>query len=288
MDTITQIALGAAVGEATIGRRVGNRALLWGGLCGLLPDLDVLIPYGDAVKNFTFHRGFSHSIFVLTVMTPFFVWVILKVHPQTYKLRNRWALLVFLAFMTHIFLDCMTVYGTQIFWPLPTPPVMWSTIFIIDPLYSIPLLTGITAALVMSRKDTLGHAVNTVCLTLSTLYLAFTVGAKLYVDHTVRQSLANQGATYEKFLTVPTPFNTLLWRVLVMDDRGYYEGFYSLLDKSDTISFDHYPSKKSLLNGIAGHWPVQRLKWFTHGFYTIHKSGRAIVFTDLRMGLEPY
>jgi len=60
MDTVTQIALGAAVGEATLGRKVGKRAMLWGGICGLFPDLDVLIPLGDAVKDFTYHRSASH------------------------------------------------------------------------------------------------------------------------------------------------------------------------------------------------------------------------------------
>jgi inner membrane protein len=44
MDTVTQIGLGAAVGEAVLGRQLGRRALLWGGICGLLPDLDVLVP----------------------------------------------------------------------------------------------------------------------------------------------------------------------------------------------------------------------------------------------------
>jgi len=152
MDSVTQILLGAAVGEAVLGRRVGRRALLWGGLCGLLPDLDVLIPYADAVKSFTFHRGFSHSIFVLTALTPIFVWLILKFHPTTRAYRWGWFKLVFLAFVTHILLDGLTVYGTQILWPLPTPPVMWSAIFIIDPAYSIPLLVGVVAAVVMSRK----------------------------------------------------------------------------------------------------------------------------------------
>lgn len=288
MDTITQIALGAAVGEAVLGRRIGNRALIWGGLCGLLPDLDVLIPYGDAVKNFTYHRGFSHSALVLTALTPVFVWLILKVHPETYKARTQWAWLVFLAFMTHIVLDCLTVYGTQILWPLPTPPVMWSTIFIIDPAYSLPLIIGVVAAMVMSRKTSRGHAVNTVCLTLGTLYLAWSVGAKVYVDRTVRQSLAQQGITHTKFLTVPTPFNTLLWRVLVMDDQGYREGFYSLMDENRTISFTRHENKEGLLNSLAGHWPVQRLKWFTHGYYAVRLVDKAIVLTDLRMGLEPY
>ncbi len=276
------------MGEAVLGRRIGNRAILWGGLCGLFPDLDVLIPFGDAVKNFTYHRGFSHSVFVLSALTPLVVWLILKRHPGTREHRNRWFVLAFLAFITHILLDCLTVYGTQILWPLPTPPVMWSTIFIIDPLYSIPLIAGVVAALTMSRKAVRGHSFNTVCLTLSTLYLVWSIGAKLYIDQDVRRSLSQQSIAYRNFLTVPAPFNTLLWRVLVMDDHGYHEGFRSLLDNTSEIRFKHYPSDETLLDGLGEHWPVSRLQWFTHGFYSVQKRQHAIVITDLRMGLEPY
>lgn len=288
MDSITQIALGASVGEAVLGKQIGGRAIMWGGVFGLLPDLDILIPFGDAVRDFTYHRGFSHSLFVLTALTPFFVWMVQKVHPTTVRYRNRWFALVFLALITHIFLDCLTVYGTQILWPLPTPPVMWSTIFIIDPVYSIPLIGGVLAALVLSRKRLRGHTVNAVCLALTTLYLAWSVGAKLHVNHVVRQSLTTQAIAYERFLTVPGPFNTVLWRVVVMDGDGYYEGFYSLFDESDTIRFTHYPSKRRLLDKLAGHWPVKRLQWFTHGFYAVRQLERSIVISDLRMGLEPY
>lgn len=288
MDSITQIALGAAIGETTLGRRIGNRAVLWGGLCGLFPDLDVLIPFGGAVENFTYHRGFSHSIFVLTALAPVFVWLILKIHPGTFEYRARWGVLVFLALITHILLDGLTVYGTQILWPLPTPPVMWSTLFIIDPVYSIPLIGGILAAVIMSRKSDRGHRFNTFCLALSTVYLAWSIGAKLYVNDTVKHELSRQNIAYRNILTVPTPFNTVLWRVLVMDDRGYYEGFYSLLDDSRDIRFTHYPSNEHLLDGLAEHWPVRRLQWFTHGFYAVQKRDEAIVLADLRMGLEPY
>lgn len=288
MDSITQIALGAAVGEAVLGRKIGNRAILWGGVFGLFPDLDVLIPFGDVVKDFTYHRGFSHSMFVLTALTPLFVWLVLKIHPQTVQSRGQWVGLVWLALITHILLDCLTVYGTQIFWPLQTPPVMWSTVFIIDPAYSLPLIGGVLSALVLKRNKMLGHTVNTVCLTLSTLYLAWSIGAKLHVNQVVRQSMADQNIAHQQFLTVPAPFNTLLWRVLVMDDQGYREGFYSLLDDSATIQFDRYDSSRDLLAGLTDHWPVKRLQWFTHGFYSVQRKARDIVITDLRMGLEPY
>ncbi len=288
MDTVTQIALGAAVGETVLGRRTGRLALLWGGICGLFPDLDVLIPYTNPVKAFTYHRGPSHSLFVLTVLTPLFVWMIGKIHPHAGRYQRRWYILVFLVFITHILLDCLTVYGTQILWPLPTPPVMWSTIFIIDPLYSIPLMFGVLAALIGRRHRMWGHKANAFCLVLSTLYLMWSVGAKLYVTQLARQSFHRQGISYERMVTIPAPFNTLLWRVLAMDDTGYFEGFHSLFDHTRTVRVKHYPSDSACLKDIDDQWAVKRLQWFTHGFYSTQRVGNDIVITDLRMGMEPY
>jgi inner membrane protein len=287
MDTVTQIGLGAAVGEAVLGRHVGRRALLWGGICGLLPDLDILVPLGDAVRNFTYHRGPSHSLFVLAAFTPLMVYWILKVHPQTVLHRTRWLWLVFLAFTTHVLLDCLTVYGTQIFWPLPTPPVMWSSLFIIDPAYSIPLLAGVFTAIAMSRNKTRGHTVNAACLAISTVYLFWSIGAKIYVEGVARESLERQGISNSELLTTPTAFNTLLWRVLAMDGEGYSEGYYSLLDSTREVRMMRYPANRHLLENIESQWPVQRLRWFTHGFYAMQQMGDGIVMTDLRMGMEP-
>ncbi|WP_455365177.1 metal-dependent hydrolase, partial [Kaarinaea lacus] len=193
---MTQLALGAAVGEATLGRKVGNRAILWGAICGTLPDLDVFIPLGDAVADFTYHRSASHSVFVLALLTPLIVWLILKLHPDTQAHRRRWLLLVYLVFVTHVLLDCFTVYGTQIFWPFVTTPVGWSTIFIIDPLYTLWLVIGVIFALAATRDNHRGHMINNLGIGLSSLYLAWTVTAKFYVNDVAQQSLAKQNINY--------------------------------------------------------------------------------------------
>ena len=286
MDSLTQLTLGAAVGEAVLGRKVGRPAMLWGAICGTIPDLDVFIPLGDAVKDFTYHRGPSHSLLVLAALTPIVVALILKIHPHTLLQRHRWYLLVYLAFLTHVLLDCFTVYGTQIFWPIDTTPITWSTIFIIDPIYTFLLSAGVLAALLI-RGSPLGSRFNSAGLFLSTLYLVWSVGVKAHVESVSRASLAQQGVHYERLLITPTPLNTLLWRVLAMDHDGYYEGFYSLLDESPDVSVKRYNSETKLLQGIEDHWPVQRLQWFTKGFYAVSQVGQSIVITDLRMGLEP-
>lgn len=286
MDAVTQITLGAAIGEATLGRKVGARAMAWGGICAVLPDLDVFVSLGDAVRDFTYHRSATHSLIVLALLSPLIVWLILKVHPQTAPYRLRWLALVFLAFATHPLLDSFTVYGTQLFWPIDDTPVALSSIFIIDPAYTLLLLIGVIAALVLSRERSLGHRLNWAGLALSSCYLVWTLGAKMHVEQVAKESLANQGIAYEHLLTVPTPFNSLAWRVLATRADGYHDGFYSVFDDGRHISMSAFPSHPELLSGIEDHWPVKRLKWFTRGFYSVGRVGDAVVISDLRMGLE--
>ncbi|CAD7845837.1 MAG: hypothetical protein [Olavius algarvensis Gamma 3 endosymbiont] len=287
MDSVTQLTLGAAVAEATLGRRIGNRALLWGAIAGTLPDLDVYLPLGDVVRDFTYHRSASHSLFVLALVTPLLVWVITRIHADTRHLRKRWLLTIYLVFTTHVLLDSLTAYGTQIFWPLSDTPVSLSTIFIIDPVYTLPLVIGVITALVMTRHSDRGHMINRYGLILSSVYLAWTLIAKTIVGHNIEQALHAQGISYQRMFSTPAPFNTLLWRAVVRDEGGYYEAYYSLFDADHELRFSYYPSREDLLTDIAEHWPVQRLQWFSRGFYAVSERQGDIVISDLRMGSEP-
>ena len=287
MDSVTQFVLGAAVGEAVLGRKIGNKAALWGGIAATLPDLDVFIPLGGVVEDFTYHRSVSHSLFVLAILTPVMVWLINKIHPALREYKGRWILMIYLAFATHVLLDSFTAYGTQIFWPLSTIPVSWSTVFIIDPLYTLPLLIGVLAALVTTRESTRGHLFNRIGLVVSSIYLCWTVVAKVIVDQHFADELQAQSINYQKLFTIPAPFNSLLWRAVVMQEKGYYEAYYSVFDSGAQIRFRYYASNKALLDGIRDYWPVQRLQWFSRGFYSVSLRQTDIVMSDLRMGVEP-
>jgi inner membrane protein len=287
MDSVTQFVLGAAVGEAVLGRKIGNKAALWGGIAATLPDLDVFIPLGGVVEDFTYHRSASHSLFILAILTPLMVWLINKIHPALREFKARWMLMIYLAFATHVLLDSFTAYGTQIFWPVSTTPVSWSTVFIIDPLYTLPLLIGVIAALVMTREATRGHLLNRFGLVVSSMYLCWTVVAKVIVEQHFADELQAQSINYQKIFTIPAPFNSLLWRAVVIDETGYYEAYYSVFDSDGQIRFRHYASNNELLDGIEDYWPVQRLQWFSRGFYSVSLRQSDIVISDLRMGVEP-
>ena len=286
MDSVTQIALGAAVGEAVLGHRVGRKAALWGAVCGTLPDLDVLVPFADPVAAFTYHRSFSHSLVMLALLTPLMVWLIRRFHPADAHHRTGWYLLVYLAFATHVLLDSSTIYGTQIFWPLDNTPMTWGSLFIIDPLFTLPLFAGLAAVILARRNPLRGYRVNAAMLTLSTLYLAWSFGAKFHAQGVAREALAEQDIAHRKLVTLAAPFNTVLWRFVAMGDSAYYSGWYSLLDDDRQVAFTRHESRTELLEGIEHHWPVARLRWFTKGFYGVSQESDEVVISDLRMGVE--
>lgn len=287
MDSVTQLALGAAVGEACLGRKVGGKAALVGAACATLPDLDSFIPYGSAVASFTYHRSFSHSLIVLTLLSPLVAWALMKILKPPAELVRPWFLLVFLALVTHPLLDVFTVYGTQLFWPLYVYPFSGSSVFIVDPLYTLILGLGVLIALTTSRRSHNRGWINWTGLALSSLYLCWGVAGRFHVEGSMREILADRGLAYERLLATPAPLNSILWRVVVMAEGGYYEAFYPILEGREDVEMSFHADDKSLLKGIETHWPVERLKWFTHGFYSVREENGEVLMADLRMGLEP-
>lgn len=172
MDSVTQFALGACVGVAVLGRKIGPaRAALTGGVLGTLPDLDVYLAPDDPVDAFVQHRGWTHSLFVHAALTPLLGEVLRRLFkPLRETRRTAWAA-VFLCLTTHAVLDAITVYGTRLFWPFWTEPISMSAIFIIDPLYTLPLLVAMVWAFFQRRWTPRYSKALALCLGLSTAYL---------------------------------------------------------------------------------------------------------------------
>jgi len=287
MDSLTQLTFGAACGEAVLGKKIGRKALVWGAVLGTLPDLDVFIPLGGPVNDFVYHRGFSHSIILLAILSPMIAWLIVKLHPDTKRYYGRWVLLSFLVLEASVLLDLLTIYGTQIFWPFNTTPMAVPILFIIDPLFTLPVLIGVLSALMFKDRRGFGHRLNMIGLVLSLAYLIWAFSAAEIVERRVTEKLARQQVSYSQFISSPAPFNTLLWRVVGIDNGRYFETYYSLFDRNEPLLIDFYPRKLALMAGIEEHPPVVKLKWFTRGYYAFSTVGEYIAMTDLRMGSEP-
>ena len=285
MDSLTHIVLGAGIAGLAAPRQHRRKALLLGAALGTAPDLDVFLDFGGPVENFTEHRGFSHSLLVLTPLA-IGLWLALRrFWAPVREAPGRWLAAILLALLTHPLLDAHTAYGTQLFWPLPVPPAKWGTLFIIDPLFTLPLLIGVITA-VFWPAGLRAERVLRVGLVASVLYLGWSWVGKGLVTRQVDAYAASAGLTGQPHFVTPTPFNTLLWRVVLMTDEGYLEGFDSLLLRGD-LTFTAYPSAREALAENQDLDTVRRLDWFSGGLLRAEVLQDRLVLSDLRMGQEP-
>ncbi|WP_295541460.1 metal-dependent hydrolase [uncultured Pseudacidovorax sp.] len=289
MDSLTQIVLGAAVAAVSVPARDRRVALAAGAVLGTLPDLDG-IPLAlmglDPVTRVTWHRGPSHSL-PLLLAAGWLLWLLLRRWNQRVRTAPRpWLVAIWLALLTHPLLDAFTVYGTQLWWPSPTRPVMGGSMFIIDPLYTLPLLAACIAAAVAGPRAW-GRRWLAGGLLLGSLYLGWSLVGQQLADRAAARALAPMGLRDAPRLVVATPLNTLLWRVVVMTPDGFLEGERSLVADRGAMRFTAHASDTAALQALGADPAVARLRWFTHGFMKAERDGDALVVSDLRMGAEP-
>ncbi|MEQ8625891.1 MAG: metal-dependent hydrolase [Vicingaceae bacterium] len=286
MDSLTQIILGGAVGEAVLGKKVGNKAVLWGAVGGTIPDLDT-IPgqFLDTVSRLEIHRGFSHSIVFALLMAPLLGFLIHKLYRKK-KEANwwGWTQLFFWAIFTHPLLDIFTTWGTQLFWPLDWRIAIQS-VFVIDPIYTIPFLICLISVLFFKRKSNRRRKINRLGLWISSCYLLLTVVLKLYADNVFESQLQKQQVEYLRFDSRPTPFNTILWTSNIELKNDFAITYYSFFDKQKNLDLSYFPKNEALLNPYRNNPKVERLIELTKGFYTIEKTNDGIAMNDLRFGL---
>ena len=289
MDSLTHLFVGGAIGAAIAPAHRRRLAMLLGAALNSVPDIDVPIAKLLAlnpVDDMTWHRGPSHSLFVLIVAGLLIAAACRRWWPLWQEAPRRWFWMIMACLLAHPLADALTTYGTQLFWPVPTPPVMISSLFIIDPLFSLPLIVGCVAAWCYRLRHAAQVALM-VGLCLSMVYSGWSLVAKSMIEQSAASALVELGLADAPRFSVPTPFNTLLWRVVVMTPGGYLEGERSLIADNGPMRFRTWPSDQQALRAVTAFAAVQRLVWFNHGFMSAQELDGDLVLSDLRMGSEP-
>ncbi len=287
MDSITQAALGAAVGELMLGKRLGNRALAWGALIATLPDLDALatIPVFDTAHMLWWHRGPSHSLLVMVAASfALAPWLAKRwKRDKVSKALAGW--FVFAVWSSHVLIDCFTVYGTSVAWPLPVPRVAFNHLFIIDPFFTLPLVVALVGLAFLRSKKLWPKRRRLLAwgLGLATAYALLSVAMKFVASAGFDADLARRGVPYLRRMEAPTPFNILLWRSVV--DRGdeFWVGYRSVFEKtSSPVRWTVYPQHREALAGLQSLPEVKTLNWFTGGWWIARPHVQGAWLGDLR------
>ncbi|MEM7195743.1 MAG: metal-dependent hydrolase [Pseudomonadota bacterium] len=285
MDSVSQAALGASVAVVVTQGQHPVRAILYGAALGTLPDLDVIAGYETDLLSTVKHRTWSHSWLVQTAIAPILA-IVASRFDRLFSL-TQWFLMVLLCFLTHSGLDAITIYGTDLFWPLSDRTVMGGSTFIIDPLLTLPMAVALIWVW-RHQSSRRCMSVAALGLTLSMMYLVWGGWQKARLESIAEQQLRQHSEPYQRLVATPTPFNSILWRILVIADDAYYEGFYSLFDRTQAIRFRRFSRNIHLVDELPETEQWQMANVFQHGFNGLEIYQEQIIVNDLRMGIEPF
>ena len=295
MDSVSQLALGAAVGVAVMGRRTAVwKAAAWGAVCGTLPDLDALIDHGDPIRNMTLPPGgeprrlLSDADLAAARMAD---------REDARRDRPLSALVARACGWRWSRIRCsmlMTVYGTQLALPFSDRPFGVGSIFIIDPLYTLPLLIGVVVALSRATAATACalERGRRSCSPPPTSPWGVRRAAACCAAWRSDALAERRASPPSALLVTPTPLNT---RAVARRGRdapdGIHEGFYSLLDRDRPHRVRPLRARRDRsAHGAARRSPAsQRIAWFSAWLLqSAAQDGARVLITDLRMGQEPF
>lgn len=280
MDSLSQFLMGSAIGQIVIGPKHKGKGALIGGLAGSLPDLDILPLMGSSiVTQLNHHRGFSHSIILCIIAPPLMAWLCKKWLSWSLSFK-RWLAFWFLAFSTHIVLDLMTTWGTQILWPFPTRFAL-DALFIIDPLLTIPLLVGCLVAKYYRSASPAVWGVG-----LASIYMIWAFSAHAFSYHLFKEALNHRDISFESFMVRPTPFNTLYWSVTaITPEDELVMGYARLWDSPEEVLFSlPIPQNSNLLTDVINREDVSFMISITKGYYVIESNEATLTIKDARFG----
>jgi len=285
LDSITQAALGAVVGELVLGRKIGWKGAAWGALLGTVPDLDILLtPFGDAADFLRWHRGLSHSVLVMLIMPLLLARPLARLHRRHGVTPGEAGLLVFLVWSTHVLIDCFTSYGTQIWEPFSDSRFAFDNVFIIDLLFTAPMLLSLLVIFFHPPASRLRRTINFSALLLCCLYVALSFGMKAQATSKIRKAAEAAVPGGQLVAVTPTVSNVVLWRGLVETGDSYFVTYWSPFDKTPG-SFNGITKGHELLAGWSGDKVAETLKWFAKGHWVAAPGeDGAILLAAMRMG----
>ncbi|MDA9226743.1 metal-dependent hydrolase [Methylophilaceae bacterium] len=275
MDPVTQGTVGAVLPQALGKKNLGIVAML-GFLSGMAPDLDILIRSStDPLLSLEYHRQFTHSLIFIPfggLICSLFLFVVFKkISPFSFK--KTW-LFCTLGYGTHGLIDACTSYGTLLFWPFSDMRIAWNNISIIDPLFTLPLISLIALATIKKKS-----VYSKIALAWAVAYL--TLGIYLHnVAINIGKEIAEQrGHIVTRIKAKPSFGNLVLWKTIYETDEQFYVDATNLLFNKiiPGESIEKLNLEKDfpwLKKESQQYKDVERFKWFSNNFLAVNPKNK--------------
>lgn len=287
MDLVTQGVLGAALAQTAARPTETRLATGIGFAAGLLADADALIYSStDSLLAIEYHRHFTHSIFFIplgALIAALILW------PLCRKKLGFKRLYIFslLGFSLSGFIDACTSYGTHLLWPLSDERLSFHIISIVDPVFTLALLTGVVMA--WRRCSQLPAVVG---LGIAGVYLLLAVVQLQRAESEIETLAASRGHTPARLLAKPGFGNILLWRAVYEHEGRIYVdavrvGYKPRLYEGGSIrKYQPVRDAGGLAQDSVLYRDILRFQEFSADYIALHPQ-YPNVLTDVRYSIEP-
>jgi inner membrane protein len=289
VDPLTHGLLGATIGQAAFGRRLGWRGVVAGGTAAMVPDLDMVMNATGPMGEWLYHRSITHALWFAPVLA--------LLLGQATAARGRgegdggrrtWTLLFLLTLLSHPLLDWCTSYGTQLLAPFSNRRFALDAVAIIDPAYSLALLAALLVGAWRGVRSAGVRSAAAAVLGLTTAYLVYGLGLNGAAEAEARAELAAEGAHGAEVRAYPTLLQLYLRRIVARDGDEVRVGWLSLWSPR-TIEWQRFKAARDPLVTAARQTEEGRLlEWFAMGqtAAALHGStaGTVVEIDDLRYG----
>jgi inner membrane protein len=288
MDPVTHIAAGVLLGQATRDRFPASRAFIpLTAFAAWMPDLDNIVTFFGAEAYMRYHRGYTHSLLGGAVMAWLLAWVTTRFWKEV-KVGHLF-ILYFVCVLSHLFLDCITSYGTGVFLPFSSARVSIPSVFIIDPVYTLALILLAVAGF---RRFT-GKSLAVVGLSFMLAWPALGFGVGQFVAARAKNLFADRGEAVSNVYAQPDAFAPIWWKIIAEQGDGYVLTGLNLLSPDTLLPERHYQrAERAELEALGQKAPVfSQYDWFTDfpvKSAAMTPEGTTLTFKDLRfMAINP-
>ena len=287
MDPLSQATLGAAAAQSAITKSDLARIGLVGALAGMAPDLDVVIQSStDPLLQLEYHRQFTHSLIFIPVgalLCAIAFWPLMQRHMS---FKAIW-LTALAGYATHGLLDACTTYGTLLLWPFSDARIAWNTISVVDPVFTLPLL-GFVIAAVVKKSQFIGR--------LGMAWVAFYLSIGVIQEERAMaagEALAAQRGHAPILVSAKPSFgNLLLWKtVYEYDDRFWVDavragGHVTIIEGDHVARLNLQSSFPWLDTDSQQARDVERFRWFSNDYLAVDRNDPLLV-VDMRYSHLP-
>lgn len=276
MDPITHAVIGSGVAALSGQAFNFTSPIFWGSVLGsMAPDLDIIYQFRGHGVYLKHHRGFSHSIPGLLVISALISFGLAFVFPSSSIIQTF--IWTFLGTLSHTVFDILNSYGAQLF----RKRLTLNLLQIFD-----PILFLLFIGLVMGRETPI--LTMSVIIALSLTYLAFRLYMRKAVERTLLRLYAKLSPT--KVIVMPAMLGINNWDFVIETPEKYIIGQAKYFDHNIKIRNKLKKHKinemieKALESNLG-----QYFQQFTPYYYVSHyqEDNKHIVkFFDLRYYLK--